>query len=54
MIIIKFNYFIGIRILQYDTGTRICSKTVQRRLKGVRLHGRRPYVGVPVTVNINV
>ena len=36
------------------TGTRICTKAVQRRLKGVRLRLRRPYVGVPLTVYINV
>ena len=35
-------------------GTRICAKTVQRQLKGVRLHLRRPYVGVPLTVYISV
>ena len=36
------------------TGTRICAKKVQRRLKGARLRGRLPYVGVPLTAYINV
>ena len=31
-------------LVRNATGTRICTKTVQRGLNGARLHWRRPYV----------
>lgn len=37
-------------LVRNATGTRICNKTVQRRLRSARLRSRRPYVGVPLTV----
>lgn len=36
-------------LVRNATGTRICAKTVQRRLHSARLRSRRPYVGVPLT-----
>ena len=41
-------------LVRNATGTRICAKTVQRRLEVARLCWRRPYVVVPLTVYINV
>ena len=36
-------------LVRNGTGTRLCAKTVRNRLRAARLHGRRPYVGVPLT-----
>ena len=40
--------------LRNALGTRICAKTVHRRLKGARLRLRRLYIGGSLNVYINV
>lgn len=36
--------------LRNATGTRVCDRTIRNRLRAARLHWRRPYVGIPLTL----
>ena len=37
------------RLLRNATGTRVCDRTVRKRLHTARLKACRPYVGIPLT-----